>query len=120
MERNINRGHCFVCGNLVPARQGYRRLIRGRGMRVVCERHSTGVEFYHGSEAYRADKVGTAKKSSLAKTTVGIEWEMENLHSDYEKALAVRGALERAGFALEHDGSLEDGWEAPSPKCEGV
>lgn len=120
LERNIKKGHCFVCGCIVEAKEGFRRSIRGRGYRVVCPRHSEGVEYYHGSEVYRADKVGTTKKSALAKTTVGIEWEMENLHSDYDKALAVRGALERAGFALEHDGSLADGWEAPSPKCEGV
>ena len=120
MERNINKGHCFVCGCTVEKQQGYRRLIRGRGMRVVCQYHANGVECYHGSEAYRIDKIGTSKKSSLAKTTVGIEWEMEYLHDDYEKALAVRGALERAGFCLENDGSLDDGWEAPSPKCEGI
>ena len=122
MEHNKKKGRCFVtgCRCEVAKGEGFRRFVRGCGYRVFCAQHAESVEFYHGSARYRADKVGTSKKSSLAKTTVGIEWEMEHLHSDYEKALAVRGALERAGFALEHDGSLRDGWEAPSPKCEGV
>ena len=121
LERNINKGHCFVCGEIVLAGEGFRRPIRGRGVRVVCSCHKdTDCEYYHGSIRYRADKVGTEKKATLAKTTVGIEWEMEGIHTDIEKFKAVRGALERAGFCFEHDGSLNDGMEAPSPKCEGV
>lgn len=121
MERNINKGHCFVCGIKVEAGEGFRRHIRGRGVRVVCDRHTcTEGECYHGSEVLRADKVGTTKKSKLAQTTIGIEWEMENIHDDLEAFKAFRGALERAGFCLEHDGSLSDGLEAPSPKCEGA
>ena len=121
MERNINRGHCFVCGEVVEKGEGFRRKIRGRGVRVVCTRHiSERGEGYHQSETLRKDKVGTTKKSALAKTTIAIEWEMENMHDDIEAFAAFRGALERAGFVLEHDGSLSDGLEAPSPKCEGA
>lgn len=111
---------CFVCGRHVAKYEGFVRMVRGRGERIFCSEHADSVMHYHGSEVYRAERVGTSKKSSLAKTTVGIEWEMENIHEDYELFLNVRGALERAGFCLEHDGSLDDGAEAPSPICEGV
>lgn len=122
LERNKKAGNCFVygCTRHVAKGEGFRRYVRGRGYRVFCYEHAEGCECYHGSEPYRKEKIGTSKKSSLAKTTVGIEWEMENIHDDYELFENVRGALERAGFCLEHDGSLEDGMEAPSPKCEGV
>lgn len=122
LERNKKASSkgCFVCGRVVGANEGFRRMVRGRGYRVFCCEHADSVMCYHGSIEYRAERIGTAKKSSLAKTTVGIEWEMENIHSNYELFLNVRGALERAGFCLEHDGSLDDGAEAPSPVCEGV
>lgn len=121
MERNINRGHCFICGRTVEAGEGFRKHIRGRGMRVIGNHPDCLNGFgYHQSEALRKDKVGTSKKSALAQTTIAIEWEMENMHDDIEAFNAFRGALERAGFVLEHDGSLCDGLEAPSPKCEGA
>ena len=120
LERNKNKGHCFVCGMEVKAGEGFRRKIRGRGIRVTCDRHAEGCEYYHESIQYRAEKIGTAKKSTLAKTTVGVEFEMENMHDDMKKYLDFRGALERAGFVAEHDGSLRDGQEMPSPPAEGV
>lgn len=120
MERNKNFGHCFVCNCEVKAGEGYRLFVRGRGKRVYCPDHATGAEHYHGSEEYRADRVGTAKKSSLAKTTIGIEWEMEGIHDDYGLYREWRSALERAGFCAEHDSSLDDGEELPSPTCEGA
>lgn len=120
MERNRYKGHCFVCDEEVKAGEGFRVMIRGRGYRVKCRKHAQEAEHYHGSSIYRADKIGTTKKSSLAKTTTGIEWESENKSADIELYNAFRGALERAGFCAEHDGSLHDGFEFPSPKCEGV
>ena len=120
MQRNINRGHCFVCGRPVAAGEGYRVFIRGRGYRVKCEHHATSAECYHGSSVYRAEKVGTEKVSSLAKTKVGAEFETEGMSADIEKYNDFRGSLERAGFCAEYDGSLDDGYELPSPPCEGV
>lgn len=120
MEKNRYKGHCFVCNCTVQKGEGFRVKIRGRGYRVKCEKHAKQAECYHGSERYRAEKIGTEKKSTLAKTTVGIEWESENKSADIELYNAFRGALERAGFCAEHDGSLIDGFEFPSPKCEGV
>ena len=120
MQANIYKGHCFVCGEAVNKGEGFRVKIRGRGYRVKCRKHALEAEHYHGSSAYRADKIGTEKKSTLARTPVGIEWESENKSDDIELYNAFRGALERAGFCAEHDGSLHDGFEFPSPKCEGI
>lgn len=120
--RNKNKAHCMVCGRELAKGEGFLRVVRGCGSnpRAFCPKHYDNSEWYHGSAVYRKDKVGTAKKSTLAKTTVGIEWETENNHDDHELYLQMRGALERAGFCFEHDGSLDDGSEAPSPICEGV
>ena len=123
MDRNKYGKFCFVegCNCFCAKGEGYIRHIRGRGNRVVCARHKDfDGERYHGSGAMRKEKIGTEKKSTLAKTTIGIEFEMEGMHENSEEFLAFRGALERAGFVLEHDGSLRDGMEAPSPICEGV
>ena len=123
MKHNTYEKTCFVSGcNCVCRKgEGWIRYIRGAGNRVVCDRHKDySGEFYHGSESMRKEKIGTEKKSSLAKTTIGIEFEMEGIHEYSEEFLAFRGALERAGFVLEHDGSLRDGMEGPSPKCEGA
>ena len=120
LEMNRGAGDCFVCNRRVEKGEGYRIHVRGRGKRVFCRLHALSAEGYHRSEQYRAEKVGTEKKSSLAKTTIGIEWEMENIHDNYALYREWRSALERAGFCAEHDGSLEDGEELPSPTCEGV
>ena len=122
MERNLNKGHCFMpfCNCEVKAGEGYRRFVRGRGCRVFCAEHADGLVGYHQSAPLRKEKCGTVKKSTLARTTIGIEWESENNHVDREKYLEWRGALERAGFVFERDGSLSDGSEVPSPICEGV
>ena len=120
MKRNSNKCKCMVCKRVLYRGEGYMRYVRGRGERAFCERHYDEAEHYHGSEDLRADRIGTEKKSSLAKTTVGIEFESENNHDDHEKYLQFRGALERAGFVAERDGSLYDGTEFPSPVCEGV
>ena len=120
LGRNINKGNCIVCDRELQRGEGYRVKIRGRGIRLKCEKHTYASEAYHNSAVYRADKVGTTKKSALAKTTVGIEWETEGEGRDPQLYAAFRGALERAGFCAEDDGSLSDGYEFPSPKCEGV
>lgn len=122
VERNRKKGHCFICNAIVEAGEGFRRKVRGCGSnpRVFCSRHAEGLMGYHQSAQFRKEKVGTEKTSTLAKTTIGIEWETENNNIDRELYLEMRGALERAGFVFESDCSLDNGSEAPSPKCEGV
>ena len=123
MKHNTYEKTWFVsgCNCVCKKGEGWIRYIRGAGNRVVCDRHKDfSGESYHGSADMRKDKIGTEKKSSLAKTTIGIEFEMEGMHNFTDEFLAFRGALERAGFVFERDGSLSDGMEAPSPKCEGV
>ena len=119
---NKNKAHCMVCGRVLQAGEGYVRKVRGCGSnpRVFCDRDIDNACHYHESASIRREKIGTEKKSSLARTTVGIEWETENKSLNYEAYQSMRGALERAGFVAERDGSLEDGFEFPSPICEGV
>ena len=120
--RNKQKRTCMICGCVVEKGAGYVRKVRGCGSnpRVFCPRHIDGGEHYHGSVQYRADKIGTEKTSDLARTTVGIEWETEGKSENKELYDAMKGALERAGFVAEHDSSLDDGLELPSPPCEGV
>ena len=121
LERNINKGHCFIagCNCEVKAGEGYLRYVRGRGKRVFCAEHATGLECYHGSEYLRADHIGTPKKTALAATTVGVEIETDAEDRQDEKYLRFRGTLERVGFVFESDCSIRTG-EAPSPIMRGL
>lgn len=118
MERNINRGHCLVCNCVVEAGEGFRRYIRGRGKRVLCERHASSLEGYHSSSRYRADSIGTPKKMPLTRQLIGVEIEMDTYRDD-ETYLRFRGTLERVGYCLESDCTVRGG-EAPSPKMQGL
>lgn len=120
MERNIKRGHCFVpeCNCIVEKGEGFRRFVKGRGMRVFCPRHAFSLEAYHESEAYRADSIGTEKKLPLTRQTIGVEIEIDCDRND-EAYLAFRGSLERVGYCFEHDCTVMGG-EAPSPKMQGL
>lgn len=119
MERNEKKGKCLVCNRIVYKGEGYRRFVRGRGYRVFCCDHADDLMCYHGSESLRADSVGTAKKTPLAQTTIGVEIETDadNMHND--KYLRFRGTLERVGFVFESDCTVRTG-EAPSPKMNGL
>lgn len=118
MERNINKGHCMVCGNVVYKGQGYRREVRGRGYRVFCSRHALNLEDYHDSDMFRADYIGTQKKMPLTNQLIGVEIEID---ADMQDALyqRFRGTLERVGYCLESDCTVAGG-EAPSPKMRGL
>lgn len=118
MERNMRKGHCLVCGCVVYGGCGYIRNVRGRGKRVFCERHAYNFEGYHSSEDYRADYIGTTKKTPLARHTVGIEIEMDCDRYD-DIYLRFRGTLERVGYCIESDCTVCGG-EAPSPKMQGL
>ena len=118
MERNINKGHCLVCGCVVPSGMGYRREVRGRGKRVFCSGHALGLEHYHGSSAHRADHIGTTKKMPLTRQMVGVEIEIDCDRND-ETYLRFRGTLERVGYCFESDCTVRGG-EAPSPKMQGL
>lgn len=119
MDRNLNKGKCLVCGRIVYGGEGYRRYVRGRGLRVFCEEHANGLEHYHGSISLRAESVGTEKKTGLASTTVGVEIETDGASRCDSKYLRFRGTLERVGFVFESDCSIRTG-EAPSPKMNGL
>lgn len=119
MERNKKFGHCLVCGCEVVSGEGYRRFVRGRGLRVVCVDHASNLMSYHGSEALRADEIGTEKKMPLTRTTIGVEIETDGQSRTDEKYLRFRGTLERVGFVFESDCSVRTG-EAPSPKMQGL
>lgn len=119
LQRNIKKGRCLVCGRVVYANEGFRRMVRGRGYRVFCDRHADSLECYHGSESLRADHVGTPKKTALASTTVGVEIETDAISRADEKYLRFRGTLERVGFVFESDCTIRTG-EAPSPKMQGL
>ena len=118
MERNINKGHCLVCGCVVESGTGFRRYVRGRGKRVLCERHASSLEYYHDSDTFRADSIGTNKKMPLTRQLVGVEIEMDCAKTD-EIYLRFRGTLERVGYCLENDCTVRGG-EAPSPKMQGL
>lgn len=119
MERNINKGHCLVCGCVVMSGEGFRRHVRGRGFRVLCANHADGLMGYHGSELLRAESIGTPKKTTLASTTVGVEIETDADSRHDEVYLRFRGTLERVGFVFESDCTVRTG-EAPSPKMVGL
>ena len=119
LQRNIRKGHCLVCGRTVYANEGFRRMVRGCGYRVFCDRHADSLECYHGSEVLRADHVGTTKTTALAATTVGVEIETDAISRSDEKYLRFRGTLERVGFVFESDCTIRTG-EAPSPKMQGL
>lgn len=119
LEKNIKKGRCLVCGRVVYANEGFRRMVRGRGYRVFCSRHADSLECYHGSIQLRADHVGTPKKTALAATTVGVEIETDAENRQDEKYLRFRGTLERVGFVFESDCTIRTG-EAPSPKMQGL
>lgn len=119
LERNIRKGRCLVCGRVVYANEGFRRMVRGRGYRVFCVRHADSLECYHGSETLRADHVGTPKKTALAATTVGVEIETDADDRHDPVYLRFRGTLERVGFVFESDCTIRTG-EAPSPKMQGL
>lgn len=118
LERNVNKGHCLVCGCTVYGGAGYRRFVRGRGYRVFCEYHALGLEDYHDSDNYRAEYIGTHKKMPLTNQLVGIEIEIDANMQDtiYQR---FRGTLERVGYCLESDCTVAGG-EAPSPKMRGL
>lgn len=118
MTRNERLGHCLVCGAEVPAGCGYRRYVRGRGLRVFCDDHASDLECYHHSEAYRSDTIGTIKKTPLARQLVGVEIEIDCNKND-AIYLRFRGTLERVGYCLESDCTVQGG-EAPSPKMRGL
>ena len=118
MERNINRGHCLVCGCVVESGEGFRRMVRGRGKRVFCLEHAQGLECYHGSSAHRAESIGTTKKMPLTRQMIGIEIEIDCDRLD-DTYLRFRGTLERVGYCFEHDCTVRGG-EAPSPKMQGL
>lgn len=119
LERNIKAGHCLVCGRRVMANEGFRRMVRGRGLRVFCVDHADSLMRYHGSVALRAESIGTPKKTTLASTTVGVEIETDGASTHDEKYLRFRGTLERVGFVFESDCTVRTG-EAPSPKMVGL
>ena len=119
MEKNINKGHCLVCGVEVMGGAGFRRYIRGRGLRVLCVEHASGLMGYHRSEDLRADSIGTEKKTILAATSVGVEIETDADSRYDETYLRFRGTLERVGFVFESDCTVNTG-EAPSPKMFGL
>lgn len=118
LERNVNKGHCMVCGRVVLSGEGFRREVRGRGKRVFCSEHALGLECYHGSDTYRADYIGTHKKMALTNQLIGVEIEVDG---DREDALyqRFRGTLERVGYCFERDCTVIGG-EAPSPKMRGL
>ena len=118
MTRNINKGHCMVCGCVVMAGEGFRREVRGRGYRVFCDRHASNLEMYHASSRYRADSIGTPKKMPLTRQLVGVEIEIDTSRTD-AIYLRFRGTLERVGYCLESDCTVRGG-EAPSPKMQGL
>ena len=120
MERNIKRGHCFVpeCNCVVEKGEGFRRFVKGRGMRVFCPRHAFSLEDYHDSITYRADSIGTEKKLPLTRQTIGVEIEVDCDRHD-NAYLAFRGSLERVGYCFESDCTVRGG-EAPSPKMQGL
>ena len=118
MERNINKGRCLVCNNIVYKGEGYRRFVRGRGIRVFCVEHALSLEGYHESDAYRADYIGTQKKMPLTNQLIGVEIEIDADMQDtmYQR---FRGTLERVGYCFESDCTVAGG-EAPSPKMRGL
>lgn len=118
MDRNINKGHCMVCGCTVLGGEGYRRFVRGRGYRVFCESHYKGLEEYHDSDSYRADYIGTRKKMPITNQLIGVEIEIDADRNE-DTYLRFRGTLERVGYCLEHDCTVMGG-EAPSPKMRGL
>lgn len=118
MERNVNKGHCMVCGCVVAKGEGFRRMVRGRGFRVFCERHAIGLEGYHNSSIYRADSIGTNKKMPLTRQPLGVEIEIDTYRDD-DIYLRFRGTLERVGYCFESDCTVRGG-EAPSPKMQGL
>lgn len=119
LERNINKGHCLVCKCTVMGGEGFRRYIRGRGLRVLCADHADGLMGYHRSEDLRADSIGTEKKTELASTSVGVEIKTDADSRCDEIYLRLRGTLERVGFVFESDCTVRTG-EAPSPKMFGL
>ena len=119
LERNIHKGRCLVCGRVVYANEGFRRMVRGRGYRIFCCDHADSLMSYHGSEVLRADSVGTTKKTPLARTTVGVEIETDASDRHNAKYLRFRGTLERVGFVFESDCTVRTG-EAPSPVMNGL
>lgn len=118
MTRNINKGHCLVCGCEVKAGEGWRRYVRGRGYRVLCDNHAIDLEHYHGSAALRADRIGSPKKMPLTNQSIGIEIETDTNRTD-DDYLRFRGTLERVGYVFESDCTVRGG-EAPSPKMYGL
>lgn len=118
LERNVNKGHCLVCGCVVYGGAGYRRYVRGRGYRVFCSDHALSLEDYHGSDTYRADYIGTHKKMPLTNQLVGVEIEVD-ANMDDELYQRFRGTLERVGYCFESDCTVCGG-EAPSPKMRGL
>ena len=118
MERNINKGHCLVCGCVVASGEGYRREVRGRGKRVFCSEHGLGLECYHCSSVHRADHIGTTKKMPLTRQLIGLEIEVDCDRND-DTYLRFRGTLERVGYCFERDCTVRGG-EAPSPKMQGL
>ena len=119
LRPNIYRGKCLVCGRQVAANEGFRRFVRGRGYRVFCTRHADSLESYHGSEALRAEYVGTPKKTALARQTLGMEVETDGDSRQDAVYLRFRGTLERVGFVFESDCTVHTG-EAPSPVMRGL
>lgn len=118
MERNINKGHCMVCGCVVNKSEGYRRFVRGRGFRIFCCDHALSLEGYHESASYRADSIGTIKKMPLTRQIIGVEVEIDCDRND-EVYRRFRGTLERVGYCFESDCTVRGG-EAPSPKMQGL
>lgn len=118
LERNIKKGHCLVCGRTVEGGEGFRRYVRGRGLRVLCESHAYDLEEYHDSEQYRTEYIGTFKKMPLTNQLVGVEIEID-ADMDESIYLRFRGTLERVGYCLESDCTVRGG-EAPSPKMRGL
>ena len=115
MTRNINKGHCLVCGCEVKAGEGWRRYVRGRGYRVFCSDHAVDLEHYHGSAALRADRIGSPKKMPLTNQSIGIEIETDTNRTD-DDYLRFRGTLERVGTCLKATALFVAGKHLPR-KC---
>lgn len=122
-NRNVRPCICFhpSCDKHLAIGEGHAIVIPSLGQRYLCNEHYALADYHDNARARRIEGIkilGTEKKTSLAQTTISVEFEyVGNNRSD--KVLALRGVLNYYGLCLTESDCTVSG-ESPISPSQGL
>lgn len=118
---NVRECNCFNCNRRIAKGEGHALVIPSLGQRYLCDEDYALADYHQNARNRRATGVtilGSEKKTSLAQTTISVEFEYVGSNQS-AKVLALRGVLNHYGLCItEHDCSVTG--ENPISPSQGL